>query len=73
MGILQALERTRCHRTEAARLLGITRRTLGYRIKKYGLEREIDEILTGGRPHTEPARPAMRKVPPAPGVAETGS
>jgi len=70
--ILQALERTSCHRTEAARLLGITRRTLGYRIKKYGLEREIDEILTGGRAIASPPRPAVRKVPPRPGVAETG-
>lgn len=70
--ILQALERTRCHRTEAARLLGITRRTLGYRIKKYELEPEIDQILTGARDPSLPPRPPMRKTGPRSDVAETG-
>jgi two-component system response regulator AtoC len=44
--ILQAMERTRYNRTRAAQILGITRRTLGYRIQKYDLvdrlEREAD-------------------------------
>ncbi len=44
--ILQALERTGYNRTRAARLLGITRRTLGYRIQKYGLEARIAEART---------------------------
>ena len=35
--ILQALERTANNQTQAAQLLGITSRTLGYRLQKYGL------------------------------------
>jgi len=40
--IVQAMERTRCNRTRAAQLLGITRRTLGYRIQKYDLAERIE-------------------------------
>ena len=40
--ILSALEKTRYNHTRAAAHLGITRRTLGYRIQKYGLEEFID-------------------------------
>ncbi|MCX7016048.1 MAG: sigma-54 dependent transcriptional regulator [Candidatus Sumerlaeota bacterium] len=36
--ILNALRRANNNHTRAAKLLGITRRTLGYRIQKYGLE-----------------------------------
>ena len=36
--IEQSLERTQGNKTEAARLLGITFRSLRYRLKKYGLE-----------------------------------
>mgnify|MGYP001412067133 FL=1 len=43
--ILAALEKTRYNFTRAATHLGITRRTLGYRIKKYGLEEQIAEKL----------------------------
>ncbi len=39
--LLQALEKTRGNRTRAARLLQITRRTLGYRLRKFGLEEEV--------------------------------
>jgi len=35
--IVQALERTGWRKTAAARLLGLTRRALGYRIEKFGL------------------------------------
>jgi two-component system NtrC family response regulator len=35
--IVQALERTGWKKTAAARLLGLTRRALGYRIEKFGL------------------------------------
>jgi DNA-binding NtrC family response regulator len=38
--ILQALERSRGSLGPAARLLGISYKTLQYRIRKYGLERE---------------------------------
>jgi transcriptional regulator with GAF, ATPase, and Fis domain len=41
--ILQALGRTSMNRTRAAQLLGITRRTLGYRIRKYRLEDLIQQ------------------------------
>ena len=41
--ILQALHRTQYNRSQAARLLGVTRRTLGYRIRKYGLEDTIED------------------------------
>jgi transcriptional regulator with PAS, ATPase and Fis domain len=36
--IREALAKTRNNRTQAARLLGISRRTLLYRLKKYGGE-----------------------------------
>jgi two-component system response regulator PilR (NtrC family) len=35
--ILKALERTRGSKTEAAKLLGLTFRSLRHRVKKYGL------------------------------------
>jgi transcriptional regulator with PAS, ATPase and Fis domain len=43
--ILSAMEKTRYNHTRAAAHLGITRRTLGYRIQKYGLEDVIDENI----------------------------
>jgi transcriptional regulator with PAS, ATPase and Fis domain len=43
--ILSALEKTRYNYTRAAAHLGITRRTLGYRIQKYGLDHHIDEAI----------------------------
>jgi len=42
--ILQAMVKTGFNRTRAARLLGITRRTLGYRIGKYGLEEHLRSL-----------------------------
>ncbi len=42
--ILNSMKKTKCNHTKAASLLGITRRTLGYRIKKYKLEEEIDKL-----------------------------
>ncbi len=40
--LLQALEKTSGNRTRAAKILNITRRTLGYRLRKYGLEDEVN-------------------------------
>jgi DNA-binding NtrC family response regulator len=49
--ILQALRRTRGSLGPAARLLGISYKTLQYRIRKYGLDRESQEPApTGGDP-----------------------
>ena len=38
LSIIQALKKTNNNQTRAAKLLGITRRTLGYRIKKYDIK-----------------------------------
>jgi DNA-binding NtrC family response regulator len=70
--ILQALARTGYNRSEAARLLGVTRRTLGYRIDKFGLDEMIDRLRTGARASEAPARPVMRRVRPRPYAVETG-
>jgi len=43
--ILNALEKTRYNFTRAAAHLGITRRTLGYRIQKYGLDEQVEEAI----------------------------
>ena len=45
--LAQALVKTGYNRTHAARLLGITRRTLGYRLRKYGLENELEVLRLG--------------------------
>lgn len=47
--ILSALEKTRYNHTRAAAHLGITRRTLGYRIQKYGLEQIVEENIRRSR------------------------
>ncbi len=46
--LLTALEKTGGNRTRAAKLLGITRRTLGYRLRKYGLEAEVSQRFGNG-------------------------
>jgi two-component system response regulator AtoC len=51
--ILQAMSKTGFNRTRAAELLGVTRRTLGYRISKYGLEGELDRLRVEGGPGEE--------------------
>jgi transcriptional regulator with GAF, ATPase, and Fis domain len=60
--ILQAMVRQDFNQTQAARLLGLTRRTLGYRIAKYGLKDELERQRLD--PHT-PQRAGMAKVRPA--------
>jgi DNA-binding NtrC family response regulator len=61
--LAQALIKTDFNRTRAARLLGITRRTLGYRLRKYGLEDELAVARV-----SEAARPRevlrVRPLPP---------
>jgi DNA-binding NtrC family response regulator len=47
--LLAALEKTGGNRTRASRLLGITRRTLGYRLRKYGLEDAADRMAGGSQ------------------------
>jgi len=56
--IVAALRRTGSNRTAAARILGVTRRTLGYRIAKYGLDAEFGS----GESQAEPdlANPDVR-------------
>jgi transcriptional regulator with GAF, ATPase, and Fis domain len=42
--IVQAMQKTGFNRTRAAGLLGVTRRTLGYRINKYKLDMKLEEL-----------------------------
>jgi DNA-binding NtrC family response regulator len=42
--ILDAMSRCGYNQTRAARMLGITRRVMGYRIKKYGLAERLDVL-----------------------------
>ena len=69
--ILQALARTGYNRSEAARLLGVTRRTLGYRIHKFGLDGVVDRLRAAAREPEQEELPGMRRVRPRPPVAET--
>jgi transcriptional regulator with GAF, ATPase, and Fis domain len=41
--ILDALERTGWVKARAARRLGITERMIGYKIRKYGITKEVNE------------------------------
>jgi two-component system, NtrC family, response regulator AtoC len=41
--LAQAMERSGGNKSAAARLLGLTRRTLGYRLEKHGLGNEVDD------------------------------
>jgi DNA-binding NtrC family response regulator len=59
--LAQALVKTGFNRTRAARLLGITRRTLGYRLRKFALEDELSVLRATHAPH--PRQP-LRARPP---------
>jgi DNA-binding NtrC family response regulator len=61
--LAQALIKTEFNRTRAARLLGITRRTLGYRLRKYGLE---DELAVARVSETARPREVLRARPHPP-------
>jgi|Deesub1362A_J573_1020465.scaffolds.fasta_scaffold00087_35 Nif-specific regulatory protein len=39
--ILDALRKTGWVKAKAARMLGITERMIGYKVKKYGLDKEV--------------------------------
>ena len=61
--LAQALVKTGFNRTRAARLLGITRRTLGYRLRKYELEDELAVLRVS---HAARPRQPLRARPAAP-------
>jgi len=56
--ILNALRRTNNNHTRAAKLLGITRRTLGYRMQKYGLEAARSKSPGAGKKAAEGSGPS---------------
>jgi len=59
--LAQALVKTGFNRTRAARLLGITRRTLGYRLRKYDLEDELALLRLAQAAH--PRTPLRVRAP----------
>ena len=61
--LAQALLKTGFNRTRAARLLGITRRALGYRLRKYELEDELAVLRVA---HAARPRQPQRARPLAP-------
>ncbi len=68
--ILQAMVKTGFNRTRAARLLGITRRTLGYRVHKYELDEDLDSLREAERSVSSrgpvSVAPSSRRSPAAP-------
>jgi DNA-binding NtrC family response regulator len=56
--ILEAMRKEGNNRTRAAKLLGITRRALGYRLHKYHLESAIEEAEVHGAPSSMKAESA---------------
>jgi DNA-binding NtrC family response regulator len=65
--ILEAMARAGYSQTRAARMLGVTRRVLGYRIKKYGLAAELLELRRlDQRRGARPRGPAPRSPLPDP-------
>jgi DNA-binding NtrC family response regulator len=64
--ILQAMARTGYNRTRAAHLLGITRRTLGYRIQKYDLAERLDRDQAENEAAGQAVLRKVRPKPPLP-------
>jgi two-component system response regulator HydG len=64
--ILDAMARCGYNQTRAAATLGVTRRVMGYRIKKYGLVAELEELrrLDGRRATRVPSRADARRATP---------
>jgi DNA-binding NtrC family response regulator len=67
--ILQAMARTGYNRTRAAHLLGITRRTLGYRIQKYDLAERLERDQAENEAAGQAAMSKVRPKPPLPNNA----
>jgi transcriptional regulator with PAS, ATPase and Fis domain len=67
--ILQAMARTGYNRTRAAHLLGITRRTLGYRIQKYELAERLEREQAENEAAGQAAMSKVRPKPPLPNNA----
>jgi transcriptional regulator with GAF, ATPase, and Fis domain len=61
--LAQALVKTDFNRTRAARLLGITRRTLGYRLRKYGLDDELQVLRVSHDAHPRQPLRARAALP----------
>ena len=57
--IIQAMVKMEYNQTRAAHLLGISRRTLGYRIEKYGL---TDELRPGRTSSDEPSKRKLKRM-----------
>ena len=64
--ILEAMAASGYNQTHAAALLGVTRRVMGYRIKKYGLAAELEELrrLDDRRAVRAPSRGGSRRASP---------
>ncbi len=60
--ILRAMKKTGFNRTRASELLGVTRRTLGYRISKYGLDEELEQIRQEGEAGQQPILPGCEQA-----------
>ena len=58
--ILQALERTGGVRVHAAKLLGVSLRSLRYRLQKLGVATDEDRVDADGEPSSDPAQPGRR-------------
>ncbi len=74
--ILRALERTGDNRTEAARLLGISFRSMRYRLSKLGIAAPADAAEREGDPAPTPGEPGEPKLGAAargPGAPEGAS
>ena len=60
--ITQAMTKTGHNRTRAANLLGVTRRTLSYRISKYGLEEELERLRAASTPVVGDTPPSSQEL-----------
>ena len=54
--IMQALEETRWNRTAAAQRLGLSFRSMRYRLKKLGITKKIDKVSFTTKRHARPVK-----------------